>query len=113
MRKTSSQILHEILLQKDLDLLPIEERKRLDKCLDDMVTGRVNELEALTSLIEFSDRSKTLNEYIRSKIIERAKYIMAELGGLTIEQFEQKIKDLEKEHSNYGAIRNATRNSIH
>lgn len=113
MRKTSSQILHEFLLEKELDRLPIEERERLDKYLDDMVAGRVNELEALTNLIEFSGRSETLNEYIQSKIVERAKYIMAELGGLTIEQFEQKIKDLEKEHGKYGAIRNSTRSTVH
>ena len=101
MRKSSSQIYKEILLERSINALSSEAREEFSQCLYDLTNFKINELDALHTLSIYAGISVELNEYISSKIVEHAKRILAKQGGLTLDQFERQLAEEEDKYQTY------------
>ena len=107
MRKTSSQIYKEILLERSINALSPEAREEFSQCLYDLTNFKINELDALRTLSVYAGINIELNEYINSKIVEHAKRILARQGGLTLDQFERQLAEEEDKYKVYLAKKGA------
>lgn len=101
MRKLSKQILKEIHLTNALRQLSSDKYNEFHDLINSMLNFESNELESLERLAEFTNRNDELAEYVQMKLIEHSKLILAKLGGLTMDQFEQKIKEIEDADKEY------------
>lgn len=108
MRKLSKKILREIYLERALFQLPLSERIEFHGLINNILNFEINELESLERLSEYTNRSDELAEYVQNKIIDHSKLIMAKLGGLTMDQFEQQIAEMEAKEKQFDATK--TRN---
>ena len=101
MRKLSKQILKEIYLEKALNALPLIEKVEFHGLINNMLNFETNELESLEKLAEFTNRNNELAEYVQMKLIDHSKLILAKLGGITVDQFEQRIQEIEEADKEY------------
>ena len=105
MRKNSTQILNEVMLEYELSQMPAESKLILDIAIDDLTNFKTNELEALLKMMEIRlDCTPSIQAYIMSVIVNHSRTLL-EILGLTVEGFKTEIEDLEKKREAYNRIR--------